>query len=81
MKTCGASIKQSIQQGLEKGTRGKDPSLGKKKKPPMNMDCKKKSSMKVDCKRNMNKSSNQTPRLQGAYEVRRGEEHLKEHLV
>jgi hypothetical protein len=55
MKTCQASIKQSIQQGGEKGTRGKDPSLGKKKKPPMDVDCKKKSSMKVDCKRNMNK--------------------------
>jgi hypothetical protein len=34
----------------------------------MDVDCKKKSSMKVDCKRNMNKWSNQTPRLQGAYE-------------
>jgi hypothetical protein len=55
----------------EKITRWKDPNLGKKKKSPT----------EVDHEGNMNISSTQTPLSQGTYEIRRGEEHLKERLA
>ncbi len=44
--------------------------LAKKKKPPRG----------VDRKRNVNKSSIQTPQVQRIYQIKREEDHLKEHL-
>jgi hypothetical protein len=71
MKTCQTSLKQSTQKRVKKITRWKDPNPGKKKKSPRG----------VDHEGNMNISSTQTLLSQGTYEIRRGEEHLKEHLA
>jgi hypothetical protein len=71
MKTCETSLKQSTRKRGKKITRWKDPNPGKKKK----------SLTGVDHEGNMNRSSTQIPLSQGTYEIRRGEEHLKEHLA
>jgi hypothetical protein len=71
MKTCQASIKQSTKKmGSKRCRMMKDPSLGRKKKPP--------TKGRSQGQHEQIKYSNP---LASPYQIRRGEEHVQEHLA